>query len=708
MDRIFVALGRGCAWLVAAVLAVGAWAQDTAVPPASAAFQSAQARLLDAETVTTLTAEGAALYERDIIKLGGYQYCSQAVALAERGEFRQSVRAASKALYLGQQGDNDDLIASSMRDLAIAYSYSGHLELAEQYAQDALEREAKEPRAIAGPAHKVLGDVSMRRGRPGAAIAQYQRALQASSERFAPLVQISLANALVADGKPQEARALYDQLAVPREPAMRQAYRRGLGNLLLVEGRNDEALRHFSEAAAEASGIDAAYNRLWAEEGVARAQLALGDKDAARRAFVSAARSSESVRARFRSEEFKSGLFGDVQTIFERAIGMSMDAGDVETAWALSEQSRSRALLDIVRGRVATMQETVIASQAVAPVTFAQVQSVLREGETIVEFHSVDDRLFAWVLRKSGMSGLVIDRPRATLAAEVDSLRKSIFARERAALDKAAALHDWIIAPLRLAPNERLIIVPHGPLHYLPFQALRDESGYLIERHPIAVAPSASLAVQLAQRDRDAAGRLVAFGNPAIEKKYDLPGSQREVERISTLFPERQVYLQSQASKARFKATASDARVLHVAAHAQVDTVDPLFSRILLVGDAGGPGNLEAREVYDLDLKNVSLVTISACESGLGRIATGDEILGFTRSFLSAGSAGLIVSLWPVADDSTELLMTTLYADLAHGRDVQEAMQSAQLAVLKQQRHAHPFFWAPFNFIGDWRMKVRG
>ena len=122
------------------------------------------------------------------------------------------------------------------------------------------------------------------------------------------------------------------------------------------------------------------------------------------------------------------------------------------------------------------------------------------------------------------------------------------------------------------------------------------------------------------------------------------------------LFPERRVFVQREASKTRFKAAAGDARVLHVAAHAEVDLVDPLFSRILLAGDDAGPGNLEAREIYELDLKNVSLVTLSACESGLGRIATGDEILGFTRSFLAAGSSALIVSLWPVADESTELL----------------------------------------------------
>uniref|UniRef100_UPI001BD46F9D CHAT domain-containing protein n=1 Tax=Variovorax sp. dw_954 TaxID=2720078 RepID=UPI001BD46F9D len=94
------------------------------------------------------------------------------------------------------------------------------------------------------------------------------------------------------------------------------------------------------------------------------------------------------------------------------------------------------------------------------------------------------------------------------------------------------------------------------------------------------------------------------------------------------------------------------------------------------------------------------------CESGLGRVATGDEVLGFTRSFLSAGTSSLISSLWSVSDDATEVLMTTLYAELAKGRDIQRAMQAGQLAVLKNPSMSHPFFWAPFNLIGNWRLTV--
>ena len=698
-----------CSIVLAAAFAAPALAQDGQPAGASAAFRVAEARQHDAETLKALSTEGQLLYRRDRVKLDGYQYCSQAVALAERGEFRLSIRAASRALYVGQQQGNDDLVAVSKRDFAIAYSYAGDLDRAEQYAREALQHQANDPRQVAGPAYKVLGDVAARRGKMADAIALYNQSLVAASETFRPLVQISLANAYIAEGKPQEARALYDQIAPPENPALRAMHWRSLGNLLLLEGKPAAAVKLFAAAAQDASGADSAYQRLWAQEGLARSYLAVNDAAGARRAYFAAAQSAESIRAKFRSEEFKAGLFGDTQQIFERALSLSMEAGDVEAGWRLSEASRSRALLDVVRERVSLGDRTDAVALSADPVPLREVQATLRGGEALVEFHTLDQRLYAWVVRKDSVKGVTIEQPRATLEKIVDQFRQSIFERKRTAGELGQRLYQILIQPLGLAENERLLIVPHGALHYLPFQALRDGNSYLIERHALAVAPSASVAIQLVKKGTTASGRLVAFGNPAYEDpRLALPGSEREIEQIGNLFPSKKVFVQHDASKRLFRDNAGSGRILHVAAHAEVDTIDPLASRILLAEEGQDPGFLEAREVYGLPMGDVSLVTLSACESGLGRIARGDEILGFTRSFFTAGAAGLIVSLWPVSDDSTELLMTSVYGELAKGAEAIDAMRAGQIAVLKRPRFSHPFFWAPFNFIGDWRMRLQG
>lgn len=684
--------------------AVDADAQTGTAPAPSPAFTAAQGRLNDVETLKSLLDEGRLLYEKERIKLDGAQYCAQAVALAERGEFRQSIQAASKALLLAQQQSNADLVSSAKRDLAITYSYAGDLERAEQYAKDALASQATLKPTVAGPVLKVLGDIASRRARHADAIAYYRQAEAAASDKYRPLIRISLANTYLNDGRLQEARALYQQIGEPPD-ALQYAFKRGLANLYLAEGQHAQALKLFSEVAAGAGGSDAAYHRLWGQEGMGRTLLRMDDKAGARRAYLEAARSAEGMRNRFRSEEFKSGLFGDVQQIFDRAIRLSVEMGDYDSAWLLSEQSRSRALLDVVRDRVTpAARPSAVDASTPSP---AALRAALRPGEAIIEFHALDDQLVAWVVRPGGTEGHVIPVSRTDLAASVDRFRQAIFTRSATAATHGAALHALLIEPLRLQPGEQLLVVPHDSLHYLPFQALRHKDGYLIERHALAFAPSSSLAIQLTRRAADNNGKLVAFGNPGTNAALALPNAEAEVKLIGGLFPNKEIFVREAASKRRFRDMAASASILHVAAHAEVDRIDPLQSRILLAPEEGDTGFLEAREIFGLKLDSVSLVTLSACESGLGRIARGDEIMGFTRSFFSAGASTLLVSLWPVADDSTELLMSTVYTELAQGKPAMAAMQKAQLTVLKQPRFAHPFFWAAFDLVGDWRMQIR-
>lgn len=686
------------------LLAGSAAAQDAPASLAPSAILQAQARVHDAETIKVLSTEGQLLYQKERIKLDGAMYCAQSVALAERGELRLSIEAASKALVLGQQRSNDALVASAKRDLAIAYSYAGDLDSAGQYANEALAGAGQTMPAVAGPAYKTLADVAVRRGHLPEAIAAYQLAQQVSSSKFRPLVDISLANAYVTGGQLVQARALFAQVAPSENMALRQAYLRGQGNLALAEGKPQQAIEMFNRAAAGAEGSDAAYHRLWAIEGRARSLLALNDRAGARAAYVEAARASELIRARFRSEEFKTGLFGDVQQIFDQAIVLSMEAGDAAQAWQLSEASRSRALLDVVRERVALARPGEALSDGVPELV--QLRAALREGEALIEFHSLNDRLLAWVVRSSGITGYTLASGRDDLGLRVQAFREAILQRSKSVMLAGRELYALLLEPLELRPGERLLVVPHGPLHYLPFQALRDGGGYLIESHALAYAPSAGLALQLTRRSDGGGDNLVAFGNPGTDARYALPGAEREVEHIAALFSNKNVYLQNAASTRQFRASAGNAGILHVAAHAQVDVIDPLQSRILFAPEQSETGFLSAREVYEVHLKKGALVTLSACESGLGRIARGDEILGFTRSFLSAGASALFVSLWPVADASTEPLMTTLYQEMAAGKEATLAMQAAQIGVLRQPQFAEPFFWAPFDLVGDWRLRI--
>lgn len=666
----------------------------------------AGARTLEFESVVQLTAEGRALYHSDSNKLTGYQYCSMAVGLAERGEFRQALRAASKALFLGIDTRNDDLIAHAKRDLAMAYNYAGNVDRAEQYAQESLKH-AVFPRnrgAIHSWAYKTLGDVALRKGDPVKALEMYEKSVREAdnSLRFYSRASIAVALATMNDtAKAKDAvrRAeSYVEVAGSSEGAARAALQRIRADIALREKDYKQATVFFQAAAATAGDRDTQYERFWAQEGMARALLASGQKEKALEAYLQAVEASQDVRALFRSEEIKTGLFGQMQSAFDAAVELLMDAGRTEAAWQISERGRARALLDLIRERV-----TPNSNSPAAGLSASDISSRLGDEEAIIDYYVLPTKAYAWIIRKSGISAVELKLTRDDLSKTVEELRTALVQRTPAAQSAGARLHDLLVKPLGLRDGEKLVIVPHDVLHYLPFQALRDDKGYLIEKFEISYSPASGLVLSALERTATKATSFFALANPDLnDPSRALAGAEREVKQIAGLFRSPDAYYGKDATKRRLLEHSGEAHVVHIAAHSMVDRADPLYSQIFLANAPGESGVLEAHEVYKMNLQNAGLVTLSACESGLGKVSRGDEIWGFTRSFLSAGAGSLLVSLWPVADDSTEKLMTSFYRGL-DGKSRRASMRSAQLELIKDPSFSHPYFWAAFNLLGDWR-----
>ena len=661
-------------------------------------------RIEDADTALALATDGAALYAREPVKLDGYAYCSQAVELAEKGEFRESAQAASKALHVALQTNNPDLLGKAYRDLAIAFSYAGQLERAEQFANLALKYPGVDPTQVNGPARKTLGDVRTRQGRYDEAIASYEQAQKESSDRFRPLVDASLANALILSGNLERARTTLDALAIPSDPAELAQLQRTRGRLLLAENKPAEALTLYQQLANAPVTGDEGFYRAWAFDGISKSENALGHDAEAAQALDKALEAFDKARSKFRSDEFKMGLFSDLQSVFERAISLHSKLGEPALAFDISERSRARALLDAVAGRADVNNDTATAMDSAA------LQQMLKPDEVVVAYHSLSDRLVAWVLTNQGVREVkfATPLPRKDLVRLVDAYRDTLIKLNPNASKIGDQIGQLLLAPLGVEAGKRIIIVPHGPLHYLPFQALRLDGKYLIQRNPISIAPSISIAAKLAQRTPTTTAQLLAFGNPTINPEVadPLPGAEREVHELAQQFPGAKLFFNADANQTNFRANAPQSHLVHIAAHAMADTMDPLHSKVLLADENGQANYLEAKDVLGMDLHNVAMIALSACESGLGRVEDGDEVLGFTRSFLSAGTSTMLVSLWPVSDAATEKLMTTLYTDLAKGDEVQDAMRSAQLAVMANPETSHPFYWAPFNLIGNWRLRI--
>jgi CHAT domain-containing protein len=196
-----------------------------------------------------------------------------------------------------------------------------------------------------------------------------------------------------------------------------------------------------------------------------------------------------------------------------------------------------------------------------------------------------------------------------------------------------------------------------------------------------------------------AGGSALILGNPTT-KDPDLPPlifAAREAQTIASLY-QNQPLLGEDATESAVWKRASQTGVLHLAAHGSYNPHNPLYSAIALAPDAANDGRLEVHEIYGLDLTQVDLVVLSACQTQLGQLSAGDELIGLTRAFVFAGAPTVVASLWSVDDEATALLMERFYTHLREGMSKAEALRQAQLEA--QETHPEPYYWAGFVLSG--------
>ncbi|MEE4310804.1 MAG: CHAT domain-containing protein [candidate division KSB1 bacterium] len=346
----------------------------------------------------------------------------------------------------------------------------------------------------------------------------------------------------------------------------------------------------------------------------------------------------------------------------------------------------------------------------VEPKSIAEIRRGLPGGSGIVEYHISGERLHIWIVSKDVVASATIGVKDSSLTEDVRSFRHDI-ENQLSVENRAKLLHRILIEPIRkhLGGIEHLIIVPHKSLHYLPFAALMEEDGtYLIDRYSISFAPSATvfdICMKKGDRYIEEAweSRFLALGNPDLgNPALELPFAEKEIQSIRMSYDNVNSYLNSDATESAFKSNVGNANIVLLSCHGEFDAVNPLFSALLLTGDAVNDGRLEAHEIFELDM-DASIVAMSACETGLGAIRGGDEVIGLMRSFIYAGSASLLSSLWKVDDLATAVLMKRFFRYMKEpGMSKSEALRQAQRLV-RNEINSHPAFWAAFNISGDFR-----
>jgi CHAT domain-containing protein len=240
---------------------------------------------------------------------------------------------------------------------------------------------------------------------------------------------------------------------------------------------------------------------------------------------------------------------------------------------------------------------------------------------------------------------------------------------------------------------------------------------YWLEDAALVYAPSLTSLEALRRRPAALATRdgatLLAFGNPARPAEGEpvpLPDAARQVRQVASFYGAARsaTFIGDQARERVFKREAGRYRVLHFATHGTLDDTSPMYSALLMAtpdGTDGEDGRLEAREMANVDL-SADLVVLSACETGRGRVAPGEGVVGLSWAVLMAGSSRVVVSQWKVDAASTTDLMVRFHRVVAAPRSmvtrpsIAQALRAAALAVMRDPRYRHPFYWSGFILIG--------
>ena len=387
--------------------------------------------------------------------------------------------------------------------------------------------------------------------------------------------------------------------------------------------------------------------------------------------------------------------------------GLALADGDAQAVAAFGQQAHALEQQLLEAWRFAQAASSPVAgagaSDGEPPPSLAALQAALEPGDAWVQYHRLGARWIAAVVTRERVHWA--DGDATGLDERLDALRFQLEALRGAAPALQAhaaqlhertrrhlqALHRQLWAPLAdaVGASTRVFVVPHRNLHYLPFAALHDGRQWLVERHELALVPSATVWMAARRQAPARRDRLLAFGvgGPA------LPHVEAEVQAVARHFGAGAVLrLGADATRAALRDAAPAADVVHLACHAQFRADSPYFSALHLAD-----GELTLRDAAALPLA-ASLVTLSACETGLSRVAPGDELVGLVRGFLLAGAPNVLASLWTVDDASTAALMEAFYAGLCAGARPAAALRAAQSAAASAGQH--PFYWAAFALHG--------
>lgn len=348
----------------------------------------------------------------------------------------------------------------------------------------------------------------------------------------------------------------------------------------------------------------------------------------------------------------------------------------------------------------------------------------------LISYHLGESTLYTFVVSPSGISVKQFHIDRLVLQETIKQLKTSITSQNLADFSKhAVQLYQWLVLPIRGQLDKRsLIIIPDGALLDLNFELLLEEASssvsyqdqhYLLKKFAISYAYSANLLLAQNQGSKtehrrqevlafsfgadDPAGKQLAMRNFRSRAMEDLPGSRTEIRMISKIFDGQYFYGQ-RASEASFKSLAGKFAILHLALHGQSNMNRPNSSNLQFtpVADSLEDGQLYAYELYSMELP-AELAVLSACNTGIGQLVSGEGMMTMGRAFTYAGCKSLVYTQWEIPDESSPVLMEYFYQGLKAGKPKNVALREAKVAFLDQANPSlsSPLYWGGFVLQGN-------
>ena len=647
------------------------------------------ARLQDFSNAFKVLRDGVSIAKNNRLKDKlAQRYNNLGFVYREAGSYKRSVETLEKALQIDQELESEAAIAYDLRNLGLGVFMLGDQEGAKQYLMESLSlSENLNLKYNAVYCHFGLGDIYKERNDFKKAKEHYQKALEIARKAFLQefiwRALSALGDAAKKLGELEEAAAHFE-LALKRLKIIRpgQATAQGKTGLSTDIGIY-EFFEKYIELLSEKNDIQKA---LYVSD-LAKAR-GLIDVVASRNLDLSdpkqndILRKNESFRETIEALELKrlSASLEDNQT-----TEWDQKLTDTTTAWLNFEQQVSKS-------------HPLLASLLIPhSIKVEVIQKALKPDEAVLNFFVATDRVYLWLIGKKDVALYKVMIKQELLRKKLLDL-KNLLENYSTIEFVSKELNDLLISKLadKLHPYSHLSIIPHGVLYYLSFAILPYEESSMVDRFKIRYLDRVSDLLAMESFKPSSHPKVLALGHPP-EFAQGLSFIPKEIDAIGRSFRNIKALKRDKAQESYLKAKGQEYDIIHIAAHSEMNPINPAQSFLKLEASDEEDGKLHVSELLGQNWQS-ELITISSCESGISTEKRGEELFSFYNSLRMAGAKNMVTSLWRINDVASAMVMKRFYRYLAEGKPPASALQMAQIAI--RAHLPHPAYWAAFKLTG--------